>query len=148
VLVPPAIASIMQSEDNRVRGFLGPGHVCAITGLRAYESIARRYRVPIAIAGFEPVDLLRAVLAVVQQLERGIAEVENVYARNVPPAGNLVARTAIPEVFEVVDRNWRGIGAIPKSGYRIAGPYRAHDAERVFDVGAIATREPDACISG
>ena len=148
VLVPPAIASILQSDGNRVQGFLGPGHVCAITGVRAYESLARRYAVPIAITGFEPVDLMRGVLAVVQQLERGDAAVENVYARNVPATGNSAACAAMAEVFEVIDRNWRGIGAIPKSGYRIAGPFRAHDAERVFDVGAIATREPAACISG
>jgi hydrogenase expression/formation protein HypD len=148
VLVPPAIASILQASDNRVQAFLGPGHVCAIVGFRAYTSLAARYRVPIAITGFEPVDLLRGVLAVVRQLERGTCEVENAYARNVSPEGNEVARAAIAEVFEIADRNWRGIGAIPKSGYRIADAYRAHDADRVFDVGAIATREPEACISG
>jgi hydrogenase expression/formation protein HypD len=148
VLVPPSIASILQSPDNRVRAFLGPGHVCAITGLRAYQSLAARYRVPIVVTGFEPVDLLRGVLAAVLQLERGEAQVENAYARTVPPAGNPAARAALADAFEVVDRNWRGIGAIPKSGYRIAERYRAHDAERVFEVGAIATREPAACISG
>ena len=148
VLVPPSIASILMAPDNRVQAFLGPGHVCAITGFRAYESLAARYRVPIAITGFEPVDLLRGVLAAVQQLEHGSFTVENVYTRNVAHDGNAAARAAIAEVFEVVDRNWRGIGAIPKSGYRIAAPYRAHDAEHVFDVGAIATREPARCISG
>jgi len=100
------------------------------------------------ITGFEPVDLLRGVLAAVQQLERGAAEVENAYERHVPRDGNPAARAAIAEVFDVVDRNWRGVGAIPKSGYRISAAYRAHDAEARFDVGAIATREPDACISG
>ncbi|MBX3162686.1 MAG: hydrogenase formation protein HypD [Deltaproteobacteria bacterium] len=148
VLVPPAIASILQSRDNRVGAFLGPGHVCAITGARAYASLVARYRVPIAITGFEPVDLLRGVLAVVRQLEAGRAELENAYARSAPLAGNPAARAALAEVFEVVDRNWRGIGAIPKSGYRIAEAYRAHDADRIFDVGEIATREPEACISG
>lgn len=148
VLVPPAIASILQSRDNRVRAFLGPGHVCAITGIRAYRSLAARYGVPIVITGFEPVDLMRGVLAAVRQLERGTCEVENAYARNVPLEGNHAARAAVAEVFDVIDRNWRGIGAIPKSGYRISERYRAHDADHVFDVGAIATREPDACISG
>jgi hydrogenase expression/formation protein HypD len=148
VLVPPVIASILQSGDNRVEGFLGPGHVCAISGFRAYESLAARYRVPIAITGFEPVDLLAGVLAVVRQLERGSAGVENSYARMVGRDGNPAAREAIAEVFDVTDRNWRGIGAIPKSGYRISQRYRAHDADAVFDVGAIATREPAACISG
>ena len=148
VLVPPVIASILQSADNRVQGFLGPGHVCAITGFRAYEALAARYRVPIAITGFEPLDLLRGVLAAVRQLERGTCVVENAYGRNVAAEGNAAAREVMAEVFEVVDRNWRGIGAIPKSGYRIAAPYRAHDADAIFDVGAIATREPEACISG
>jgi hydrogenase expression/formation protein HypD len=148
VLVPPSIASILQGHDNRVQAFLGPGHVCAITGLRAYESLSARYRVPIAVTGFEPVDLLRGVLVAVRQLERGEANVENAYARLVPRDGNLAARAAIAEVFDVVDRNWRGIGAIPKSGYRIAQPFRAYDADHVFDVGAITTREPEACISG
>ncbi|HVV82451.1 MAG TPA: hydrogenase formation protein HypD [Kofleriaceae bacterium] len=148
VLVPPVIASIFQSADNRVRGLLGPGHVCAITGFRAYHALAARYRIPIVITGFEPVDLLAGVLATVRQLEAGTATVENAYARSVAPDGNPAARAAIAEVFEVTDRNWRGIGSIPKSGYRIADRFRAHDADRVFDVGAIAPREPASCISG
>jgi hydrogenase expression/formation protein HypD len=148
VLVPPSIASIMQASDNRVQAFLGPGHVCAITGFRAYEALVARYRVPIVITGFEPVDLMRGVLIAVRQLERGIAKVENAYARNVGRDGNPAARATIAEVFDVIDRNWRGIGAIPKSGYRISQAYRAYDADHVFDVGGIATREPDACIAG
>jgi len=148
VLVPPAIASILQAPDNRVEAFLGPGHVCAITGTGAYESLAAHFRVPIAITGFEPVDLLDGVLAVVRQLERGTATVENVYRRTVSPDGNRAACAALAEVFDVTDRSWRGIGAIPRSGYRINEAYRAHDAERVFDVGEIATREPEACVSG
>ncbi|MDB4959797.1 MAG: [NiFe] hydrogenase metallocenter assembly protein HypD [Myxococcales bacterium] len=148
VLVPPAIASILQSPDNRVQAFLGPGHVCVVVGFRAYESLAARYRVPIVITGFEPVDLMAGVLASVRQLERGVAEVENAYTRTCSRDGNPAAREAIGEVFEVVDRNWRGVGAIPKSGFRIGARYRAHDAEQIFDVGAIATREPETCISG
>jgi len=148
VLVPPAIASILQAPDNRVEAFLGPGHVCAIVGFRAYHALAARYQVPIVITGFEPVDLLRGVLVAVEQLERGTAKVENAYARHVGPEGNPAARAAIAEVFDVVDRSWRGIGAIPKSGYRISSAYRAHDAEAIFEVGAITTREPAACISG
>jgi hydrogenase expression/formation protein HypD len=148
VLVPPAIASILQAPDNRVEGFLGPGHVCAIMGFRAYESLVARFHVPIAITGFEPVDLLWGVLAAVDQLEHGRAEVANAYARTVARDGNPAARAAIAEVFDVVDRNWRGIGAIPKSGFRINEAYRAHDAERLFDVGGINPREPEACISG
>ena len=148
VLTPPAIASILQAPENRVRAFLGPGHVCAVVGYRAFEALAAHYCVPIVITGFEPVDMLRGVLAAVRQLERGAHEVDNAYARNVTREGNAAAKRAIAEVFDVVDRNWRGVGAIPKSGYRISAAYRAHDADHVFDVGAIETREPAACISG
>jgi hydrogenase expression/formation protein HypD len=148
VLVPPAIASILQSAGNRVQGFLGPGHVCAIMGFRAYEALSARYRVPIVITGFEPVDLLHGILLTVQQLEAGRAEVENEYARTVTRDGNPAARAAMMEVFEVVDRKWRGVGSIPKSGYRIRHEYAAWDAERRFDVDAIVTRESAECISG
>lgn len=148
VLTPPAIASILQAPGNRVQAFLGPGHVCTITGARAYEALVARYRAPIAITGFEPVDLLAGVLSVVRQLETGTARVENAYARTVPREGNPAARAALAEVFDVVDRPWRGIGTIPKSGYRINETYRAYDAERVFEVDAITTPEPTECISG
>jgi hydrogenase expression/formation protein HypD len=148
VLTPPAIASILQPKDNRVQAFLGPGHVCAIVGFRGFESLAQRYRVPIVITGFEPVDLMRGVLAAVQMRERGAFGVENAYARNVRPEGNPAAKEAIAEVFDVVDRNWRGVGAIPKSGLRISERYRDFDADAIFEVGAIATKEPEACISG
>src|SRR5262249_23524633 len=127
VLVPPAIAAILQAPGNRVQGFLGPGHVCAVMGYREYEALAARYRVPIVVTGFEPVDLLEGVLLTVRQLEAGRAEVENQYARAVTREGNRVARDVVEEVFEVGDRKWRGVGAIPKSGYRIRWEYRAHD---------------------
>jgi hydrogenase expression/formation protein HypD len=148
VLVPPAIAWILQAPHNRVQAFLGPGHVCAVMGYREYESIAARYEVPIVVTGFEPVDLLEGVAMAVEQLEAGCAEVENQYARSVSRAGNAAARDVIDEVFEVADRKWRGVGTIPKSGYRIRHEYRAHDAERLYEVGDIATRESPACISG
>ena len=148
VLVPPAIASILQTQGNRVQGFLGPGHVCAVMGFREYEALAAHYRVPIVVSGFEPVDLLQGILMAVQQLESGRATVENQYARTVARDGNRVARELIGDVFEVADRKWRGVGSIPKSGYRLRAEYRAWDAERIFDVGAIDTREPERCISG
>ncbi len=148
VLVPPAIAAILQTHGNRVQGFLGPGHVCAVVGTREYESLARRFRVPIVVTGFEPVDLLDGVRRTVEQLEAGRSEVEIQYARSVGRDGNRAARDLIDEVFEVADRKWRGVGAIPKSGYRIRGEYRAHDAERLFEVEAIATHESPLCISG
>ncbi|HUA36504.1 MAG TPA: hydrogenase formation protein HypD [Candidatus Binataceae bacterium] len=148
VLVPPAIAAILQAPGNRVQGFLGPGHVCAVMGYREYESVCERYRVPIVISGFEPVDLLEGILMTVRQLEAGRAEVENQYSRAVSRIGNLPAQNLISEVFEVADRQWRGVGSIPDSGYKISHEYRDHDAEKIFDVDAIETRESSTCISG
>jgi hydrogenase expression/formation protein HypD len=148
VVVPPAIAAILQAPGNRVQGFLGPGHVCAIMGFREYEALSARYRVPIVISGFEPVDLLQGILLTVQQLEAGRAEVENQYARTVGREGNAAARERMRTVFEVVDRKWRGVGTIPKSGYRIRHEYAALDAERRFHVDVIETRESPLCISG
>jgi len=148
VLVPPAIAAILQTRGNRVQGFLGPGHVCAVMGYREYEALAERYRVPIVVTGFEPVDLLEGVLMTVTLLEAGKACVLNQYVRAVGRDGNRDARRVIHDVFEVADRKWRGVGSIPKSGYRIRYEYRAHDAERIFDVTAIETAESSTCISG
>jgi hydrogenase expression/formation protein HypD len=148
VLVPPAIACILQAPDNRVQAFLGPGHVCTVMGTSEYEPIARRHATPIVITGFEPVDILDGVLRAVRQLERGEARVENAYGRAVQGAGNESARRVLDEVFEVCDRSWRGIGVIPESGYRLRPEYRDHDAERIFDVEAIATQENGSCISG
>ncbi len=148
VMVPPSITGILQSPMNRVQGFLGPGHVCAIMGYREYEPIAARYRVPIVITGFEPIDLLEGTLMTVRQLEQGRAEVENQYARAVTREGNLEAQKMIKRVFRVCDRSWRGIGIIAKSGYRLNYEFRDHDAERIFEVENIRTHEPEICISG
>jgi hydrogenase expression/formation protein HypD len=148
VLVPPSIAAILQSPHNRVQAFLGPGHVCAVMGYREYEAISARYRVPIVVTGFEPVDILEGALMAVRQLESGRVEVENQYARAVSRDGNRNARNLIDEVFEICDRPWRGIGMIPKSGFKLRFEYRAHDAERIFETGEITTKEPLICISG
>jgi hydrogenase expression/formation protein HypD len=148
VLVPPALGWILQAPGNRVQGFLGPGHVCAVMGYREYEALSLRHRAPIVVTGFEPVDLLRGVLGAVRQLEQGRACVENAYGRSVTRDGNGPARALLDDVFEVTDRTWRGIGVIPKSGYRIRHEYRAHDAEKLFEVDGLATREPSGCISG
>jgi hydrogenase expression/formation protein HypD len=148
VLVPPAMTAILQSPGNRVQGFLGPGHVCTVMGNTEYEPIARRYRVPIVITGFEPIDLLEGVLRVVRQLEAGRAEVENQYSRAVRREGNPEALKLIGEVFEVCDRKWRGVGLIPRSGFRLREEYRGHDAERLFEVADIETQESGVCISG
>jgi len=148
VLVPPAMSVILEGEDNRVQAFLGPGHVCAVMGFREYEALAERHHVPIVIAGFEPVDVLQGVLACVRQLEEGRAVVENQYARTVLRDGNRRARELVADVFEVADRTWRGVGRIARSGYRLRREYRDHDAERLFEVDAIETRESPSCISG
>jgi hydrogenase expression/formation protein HypD len=148
VLVPPAMASILQSPLNRVQGFLGPGHVCTVMGYREYEPIAERFAVPIVITGFEPLDILQGVLMTVRQLEQGVAKVENQYPRAVQRDGNRVAQDLVNKVFEVCDRKWRGVGSIPKSGYKLRYELRNHDAERLFDVEEIDTQEPAVCISG
>lgn len=148
VLVPPAMSAVLSAPENRVQGFLGPGHVCAVMGIDEYEVVARRFQVPVVITGFEPVDLLDGILRTVRQLEEGRAEVENQYARAVRTDGNPSARGLVGEVFEVCDRSWRGIGRIAGSGLRLRDEYRQHDAEAVFEVADIQTRESDVCISG
>ena len=148
VLVPPVMAAILQSPVNRVQGFLGPGHVCAVMGFREYEPIAARYNVPIVITGFEPMDLLDGILRTVRQLEAGSAIVENQYSRVISREGNLPAQRLINKVFDVCDRKWRGVGSIPKSGYKLSYDYREHDAERIFEVEQIAVQESPLCISG
>jgi hydrogenase expression/formation protein HypD len=148
VLVPPVMASILQSPLNRVQAFLGPGHVCAVMGYREYEPITSRYKVPIVITGFEPADLLDGILKCVRQLEAGRAEVENQYSRVITRDGNGPAQELINKVFDVCDRKWRGVGSIPKSGYKLRYEFRDHDAERIFEVEEIDTQESSLCISG
>ncbi len=148
VLVPPVMKALLDAPDNRVQGFLGPGHVCAVMGCGEYDPIVRDYRVPIVITGFEPLDLLEGILWTLRQLESGRAELENPYARAVRPEGNPASRRLIDDVFEVCDRKWRGIGLIAQSGYKLREEYRDHDAERLFDVDGIETHESSVCISG
>jgi hydrogenase expression/formation protein HypD len=148
VLVPPMLSAILQAPDRRVQAFLGPGHVCAVMGTAEYVPVAARYRVPIVITGFEPVDLLRGILQAVRQLESGRAEVENAYARVVGAAGNAGARALVGEVFEVCDRKWRGIGIVPKSGLRLRYEYRGQDAEKRFELEDVEAPESSLCISG
>jgi hydrogenase expression/formation protein HypD len=148
VLVPPAIAAIMESPSCRVQGFLAAGHVCSVMGTAEYPPLAERYRVPIVVTGFEPLDLLEGIRRAVLQLESGRHEVENAYRRVVPPEGNPAAKAMLEDVFEVTDRAWRGIGVIPRSGWRLSERYREFDAEHRFDVGGIATAESSVCRSG
>lgn len=148
VLVPPAIETILSSRQNRVQGFLGPGHVCTVVGYEDYEPLAARFHVPIVITGFEPLDILEGVLKVVRQLEDGRAEVENQYSRVLTREGNRAAQELLRKVFVVSDRKWRGVGMIPQSGYALSPEFRDFDAELRFDVQAIDTAEPAVCIAG
>lgn len=148
VRVPPAIEAIMNSPDCRVQGFLAAGHVCSVMGVQEYPELAERYRVPIVVTGFEPLDILEGIRRTVRQLERGEHTVDNAYARAVREQGNPAAKAMLADVFEVTDRAWRGIGVIPDSGWRLSSRYRDHDAEYRFDVTGIETVEPAECRSG
>jgi len=148
VLVPPAITAILEAPGNRVQAFLGPGHVCTVMGYEEYEPLVQKYKVPIVITGFEPVDMLEGVLMAVRQLEEGRADLENQYSRAVVRAGNDHSIKLVQDVFEICDRKWRGVGMIPLSGYKLRDKYIDHDAERLFDVGEIKTEESSICISG
>ncbi|MFD8427752.1 hydrogenase formation protein HypD [Streptomyces coelicoflavus] len=148
VRVPPAIEAIMESDTCRVQAFLAAGHVCSVMGTDEYPNLAERYRVPIVVTGFEPLDILEGVRRAVRQLERGEHLVDNAYRRAVPAEGNPAARTMLADVFEVTDRAWRGIGIIPGSGWRLSERYRDLDAEHRFAVDHIDTREPADCRSG
>jgi len=148
VLVPPAMRAILGSTENRVQGFLAAGHVCTIMGTGEYGPIAREYGAPIIITGFEPVDILEGILRCVRQLEEGRAEVENAYSRAVKTEGNVHARRVVEQVFEVTDRDWRGLGVIPHSGLAVKPAYGAYDANHRFALSRTTGQEGTACISG
>jgi hydrogenase expression/formation protein HypD len=148
VLVPPAMEAILSAPDRRVQAFLAAGHVCTVMGYYEYEPIAARYRVPIVVTGFEPLDLLEGVYLAVAQLESGRAEVENQYRRSVRREGNLPAQERMTEVFEVSPREWRGIGEIRASGLRLRERYICFDAARRFGAPEARGRESAECIAG
>jgi len=148
VTVPPAMTAILSAPHNRVQGFLAAGHVCTVMGFWEYEPIARQFRVPIVVTGFEPIDLLEGILMCTRQLEAGRSDVENQYARSVCRGGNLPAQEILREVFEIADRNWRGIGVIPRSGLRLREKYKSYDAEQRFAVATTASPRETECISG
>lgn len=148
VLVPPAMSAIMDSPSCRVQAFLAAGHVCCVMGTSEYPALTEKYKVPIVITGFEPLDILEGIRMTIKQLEEGRYEMENAYARAVPAAGNPVAMEMLNDVFEVTDRTWRGIGMIPQSGWQLSPKYRDFDAEYKFEVGDIHTEESKLCRSG
>lgn len=148
VLVPPAMEAILQSEGCRVQGFLAAGHVCSVMGYWQYPLLAERYRVPIVVTGFEPLDIMEGLRRLVLQLERRENGVNNAYERVVTFSGNSHAQQLLSQVFVVCDRSWRGIGVIPQSGWRLSAAYRDFDAELRFAVSDIHAVESPLCRSG
>ncbi|MCK5521043.1 MAG: hydrogenase formation protein HypD, partial [Candidatus Marinimicrobia bacterium] len=148
VRVPPAMEVILSAEDNRVDAFLAAGHVCAVMGWWEYDSIAEKYKTPIAITGFEAIDVLEGIFRAVTQLEKGEYKVENAYKRAVTREGSLPAQKVMNEIFENSDQKWRGIGVIPGSGLALREKYAAFDADKKFSVQDIVTEESPLCISG
>ena len=148
VLVPPAMEAILGAPANKVQGFLAAGHVCTVMGYWEYESIAEKYRVPIVVTGFEPLDLLQGIYMALEALEDGRWEVENQYSRSVTREGNVAAQELVRQVFQVCDRQWRGIGLIPGSGYCLRPEFAHFDAEGRFDVGSLTVQESPLCIAG
>jgi len=148
VCVPPAMHAILGSPLNRVQGFLAAGHVCTVMGYWEYPPIAKQYGVPMAVTGFEPLDLAQGILMTVQMLEKSEVDVKNAYTRSVTHEGNKAAQGIIQRVFQPVDRNWRGIGTIPQSGWGLRPELIDFDAEKRFDVESIQTKESSVCIAG
>jgi len=148
VLVPPAIEALLSNPNSKIEAFLAAGHVCTVMGYEEYIPLSEKFNIPIIITGFEPVDILLGIYSAVKQLEAQKHEVENQYSRVVLKEGNKHARALLSEVFEVVDRPWRGVGVIPQSGFRLKESYAEFDAEKKFDVGSIATQESPLCIAG
>jgi hydrogenase expression/formation protein HypD len=148
VLVPPAIEAILSASDNRIQAFLAAGHVCTVMGYREYIPLSARFRTPIVVTGFEPVDILHGLSMTIRQLEEGRYVTENGYTRAVTEEGNVPAQRLLQEVFEPSDREWRGIGMIPMSGYRLREKYRKFDAEYRYDLAYVTAQESPLCIAG
>ena len=148
VLVPPAMEALLSSEKCVVQGFLAAGHVCTVMGFEEYLPIAAKYKVPIVVTGFEPLDLLEGIYMTLSQLEEGRHEVENQYARAVRREGNRPAQKTISEVFEIAPRQWRGLGEIPASGFQLRERFQKYDANRRFPYEGEPARESPECISG
>jgi len=148
VRVQPAMEAILAAPANRVEAFLAAGHVVTVVGYQSYTDLSRRYRVPIVVTGFEPIDLAAGILACVEQLETGRAEVENRYGRSARADGNPHAVRVLEQVYEPCDRDWRGLGRMPAGGLRLRDAWRSFDAERRFEAIAPAAVESGLCRSG
>ena len=148
VCVPPVMQALLSAPDNTVQGFLGAGHVCSIMGYHEYHAISRQYKIPIVITGFEPVDILQGIFLCIRQLETNTYCVENQYKRVVSEQGNIPAQQLMQQVYNTVDRRWRGMGNIVDSGLSLSDEYAAWNAELHFSVTEIDTEEPAECRSG
>lgn len=148
VLVPPAIEGLLQNPETRIDAFLAAGHVCTIMGEADYQALTEKYQVPIAITGFEPIDILEGLKSCVEMLETNKIALENQYKRSVRAEGNTAAQQALTEVFEVKDQRWRGLGQLPQSGLGINEKYREYDAAEKFHLDATDHEETGNCISG
>jgi hydrogenase expression/formation protein HypD len=148
VLVPPAIEALMSGYNSSINGFLAAGHVCTVMGYEEYFPLAEKYKIPIVVTGFEPIDILQGILKCIILLEEGKNIVENQYSRAVRKEGNLAAKEIIKKVFEVTDRKWRGIGLIPMSGLKLRDEFSEFDAEKIFEIEDLTVDEPDICIAG
>ena len=145
VRVPPAMELLLASPRCRVQGFLAAGHVCTVAGTSEYPEIAARFRVPIVVTGFEPLDILHGLSMLVRQLEEGRSVVENQYDRAVREEGNTAARAMVEAVFALADRPFRGLGSVPRGGLRLREAYARWDAERRFDLSLKPLEEPGRC---
>jgi len=155
VLTPAAIRHILESPEVReggtvpIDGFIGPAHVSTVIGSRPYEFVAADYRQPVVIAGFEPLDVMQAILMLVRQVNAGLAAVENEFSRAVSREGNLKAQRRMAEVFELRSEfEWRGLGLVPRSALKIGAAYAAFDAERRFGLEYRSVPDHKACECG
>jgi hydrogenase expression/formation protein HypD len=146
--VPPALTALMETEQVTIDGFLLPGHVSVIIGTRAYNPFFEKYHAPCVIAGFEPADILQAILTLVEQLETDTPKLTNSYRRAVATDGNVKAQEIMGDIFETVDVNWRGIGTIAKSGFKIRKKFASYDAETLFDMEVAETTVQKGCACG
>lgn len=147
-LTPPATKAILDAGEINLSGILGPGHVTTVIGTDAWTFLSNDYGVPMAIAGFEPLDILRAIGMLVDQVNDGRPRVDNAYSRSVLPQGNRSALAVMNEVFERCDAEWRGLGRLPESGMAITKKYAAFDASKVFHVTATPAKDPPGCRCG
>jgi hydrogenase expression/formation protein HypD len=148
VRVQPAMEVLAGSKDNSVQGFLAAGHVCTVAGFQSYMEFVEKYRLPVVVTGFEPVDLLSGILECVRQLEQGEASVTNCYGRSVAASGNRQALAIMDDVYEICDRPWRGLGIVPDGGFRLRAKWAQFDAEQRFPRESAVVPEPSDCRSG